>query len=204
MVPVLAFRWSHKLIPCHCPSSKSPKQIEDDTHADSLGQYASPWWSWFFRRGSRCRKFINGHHRGRRQRGGWVSSCLTSGIALLHINSSTMDIVDNEEEDGWGLSAGCWKCWLTSFSYVMLDITDEENDGWAWLTGSRGCSLISFSYDMLNIADVEGNERWGWPAECSNLLAHEFQLCHFDYVRHFVFDGESEHLLKYIAWCGPW
>ena len=29
-----------------------------------------------------------------------MSSCLTSRIALLHINSSAMDIVDDEEDDG--------------------------------------------------------------------------------------------------------
>ena len=33
------------------------------------------------------------------------------------------------------------------------------------------------------------------------MLAHEFQLYHVDHVRHFAFDGESEHL-EYITWCG--
>ena len=31
------------------------------------------------------------------------------------------------------------------------------------------------------------------------MLAHSFQLYHVDHVRHFAFDGESEHL-GYIAW----
>ena len=33
------------------------------------------------------------------------------------------------------------------------------------------------------------------------VLAHKFQLCHVDHVRHFAFDGEPEHL-EYIAWHG--
>ena len=197
MVPVLVFRWSHKYILCHCPSKS--QNIEDDTHADSLQQYASGWWSQLFRgwRGSQCWKFINGLHRGCCHRGGEVSPRLTSGIALLHTNSSAMDIVDNEEVNGWGLSAGCRKFLLTSFSYVMLDITDEKDDRWGWLTGSWECSFISFSYDMLDIADNGGNKRWGWLADCGNVCSWTSAITCW-LCQTFAFDRESEHL----AWCG--